>query len=47
MGRVGYSAGFSTLAAINFTFLLPLFFLVFNGRAIRDNQGVPKEHQDL
>jgi hypothetical protein len=47
MARIGYSAGFSALAAINLAFLLPLFYLVFNGRAIRDSQGVPKEHQDL
>jgi hypothetical protein len=47
MSVIGYAAGFSLLAAINLAFLLPLVFLVFKGQAIRESQGVPKEHQDL
>jgi hypothetical protein len=47
MARIGYSAGFSTLAALNLVFMLPVVVLAFNGKAIRDKQGVPEVHIDL
>jgi hypothetical protein len=45
--RVGYTAAFSALAAVNALFLVSLVVLAVAGERIRERQGVPKEHEDL
>lgn len=47
MADIGFDRGFGLLAALNFVALLPLVFLIYKGKSIREKQGVPKEHQDL
>lgn len=44
---VGFTASFTTLAAINLVLLVPLFFLIWKGESIREWQGTPNDHADI
>lgn len=43
----GFGVSFGVLGALNFAFMLPLFYLIFKGEQIREKQGLPEIHQDL
>lgn len=47
MGKIGYADGFTLLAMLNVATMLALSTLIFTGKAIREKQGLPKEHEDL
>ncbi|KAF2099946.1 MFS general substrate transporter [Rhizodiscina lignyota] len=43
----GYGVAWGTFAAINFLFWIPLMWLIWRGKWIRDIQGEPDLHNDL
>jgi hypothetical protein len=47
MADIGFDRGFGLLAALNGVALIPLVFLIYKGQAIREKQGLPKDHVDL